>query len=82
MIRAPTLQIALFCLPALVLTGWAFDYNLSLDFRPFEAFALLMTILIVGFSISVRNQRSSWLYLRNDSVVLKGLGVGCHVLRF
>lgn len=52
-------QIALFCLPALVLTGWAFDYNLSLDFRPFEAFALLMTILIVGFSISAGE--SNWL---------------------
>lgn len=53
------IQISLFCVPALILTGWAFDANLSLDFKPFEAAAMLLTIMIVGGTISAGE--STWL---------------------
>lgn len=55
----PSPQIALFCVPVLVLSAWFLDTPLSLNFQPFETGVLLVTIILVGFTIL--NGESSWL---------------------
>jgi len=52
-------QIALLVIPVMVLTAWAVDKPLTLDFHPFEAASMLMTTLLVGFII--QNGESNWL---------------------
>mmetsp|Transcript_4979 Transcript_4979/g.15714 ORF Transcript_4979/g.15714 Transcript_4979/m.15714 type:complete len:373 (-) Transcript_4979:567-1685(-) len=54
-----SIQIALFCVPVLVLSAWFLDTPLSLNFQPFETGVLLVTIILVGFTIL--NGESSWL---------------------
>lgn len=53
------MQIALFCIPVLVLASWVLDVPLSLNFQPFETGVLVVTIMLVGFTIV--NGESSWL---------------------
>lgn len=43
-----SIQIGMFCVPALVLTAWWLDSPLSLNFGGFETAALLVTVLIVN----------------------------------
>jgi Ca2+:H+ antiporter len=45
--------------PLLVLAAWTLDVPLSLNFQPFETGVLLVTIILVGFTIL--NGESSWL---------------------
>jgi len=52
-------QIALLVIPVMVLTAWAVDKPLTLDFHPLEAASMLMTVLLVGFII--QNGESNWL---------------------
>jgi Ca2+:H+ antiporter len=52
-------QIGAFCVPLLIVIGWASEIPLSLNFHPFETLTLLATILLVGFVIL--NGESNWL---------------------
>mmetsp|Transcript_7585 Transcript_7585/g.22517 ORF Transcript_7585/g.22517 Transcript_7585/m.22517 type:complete len:150 (-) Transcript_7585:406-855(-) len=54
-----SIQIAIFCVPLLVVTAWALGIELSLNFQPFETGVLLVTVMLVGFTIL--NGESSWL---------------------
>jgi len=52
-------QIGMFVVPLLVVVAWAVDIELSLNMGAFETAALLLTIMLVGFTIS--NGESNWL---------------------
>jgi len=52
-------QIALFVIPLIVLTGWATDKNMTLNFPHFEIILLIMSVIIV--SICLSNPKGNWL---------------------
>ena len=54
-----SIQIGLFCMPSLVLTAWALDYPLSLNFGSFEATTFLMTVFIA--SVIIQLGQSNWM---------------------
>ena len=54
-----SVQIALFVLPAVVLTGWFTDRDMSMRFPSFEVYLYLLSVIIV--SLCLGNERSNWL---------------------
>ena len=52
-------QISIFVIPVIVLTGWIMDKPMSLKFPPFEIIVFIMTMLIV--QINIMNGVSNWL---------------------
>mmetsp|Transcript_30079 Transcript_30079/g.67683 ORF Transcript_30079/g.67683 Transcript_30079/m.67683 type:complete len:85 (+) Transcript_30079:1-255(+) len=52
-------QIALFVVPFTVLAGWAMDVPMDLNFKTLDVSILLLTVLIVGSTIS--DGESNWL---------------------
>jgi len=52
-------QISLFVIPFCVIVAWMMGQDLSLDFHVFETAVLLMTVVIVAFTI--QNGDSDWL---------------------
>ena len=55
-------QICLCVLPLLVIIGWCIDKPLTMNFQPFEAFTLVLTVIMLAYTIShgtVSIQRSS-----------------------
>jgi len=54
-----SIQIAVFCVPFLILVAWSAGSPLSLNFGGFETGVLVSTIIFVGFVI--QNGQSNWL---------------------
>ena len=52
-------QIALCVLPALVILGWMMDSDLDMNFGPFEASTVFLTVVSVTFAI--KDGESNWL---------------------
>eukprot|EP01034_Spumella_vulgaris_P033484 gene33484-41324_t len=52
-------QIALLVLPLLVIIGWIFSLDMSLNFGAFESISLLLSVVTVTFAI--KDGKSNWL---------------------
>lgn len=54
-----SIQIAIFVVPFVVLVGWAIGHNFTLDFDPFAAIVVTLSVIIANFCSS--EGRSTWL---------------------
>lgn len=54
-----SIQIAIFVVPFVVLVGWAIGHNFTLDFDPFAAIVVTLSVIIANFCSS--EGRSNWL---------------------
>jgi len=52
-------QIALFVIPFVVIVGWTFDKDMTIDFPPYEIYLFIVSVFIV--SITMGNTTSNWL---------------------
>lgn len=52
-------QIALFVIPFIVIVGWVFEKDMTIDFPPYEITLFIMSVFIV--SITMGNTTSNWL---------------------